>query len=52
MTAPEPNHSPISAAGGGEPAVGGAAGDRPQHPGGAAQLAEPLDPHRVSVTEN
>ena len=51
MTAPEPNHSPISAAGGAaRPSRG--VGDGAQHSRGAAQVAEPLDPHRVSVTES
>ena len=52
MTAPEPNQSPISAAGGASPRRGSGVGDRAQHRRGAAQVAEPLDPHWPSVTES
>ena len=50
MTAPEPNHSPINAAGGGKPCR---RAWRPRAaPQGRRQIAEPLDPHQLSVAES
>ena len=52
ITAAESNQSPISAAGGGKPHRAAASATVAQHRGGAAQIAEPLDPHPISVTES
>ena len=52
MTAPEPNHSPINAAGGASPRRAAASATARSTARRTAQVAEPLDPHQVSVTEN